>query len=63
MTFELYMDFMWEEARITVNQNSTGWGPAGHFMASTNFLKEMWLPDIQVSVSVFRDESCWNVLY
>ena len=75
MTFELYMDFMWKEARqelcssretqtdisrITVNQNSSGWGSAGHFMASTNFLKEMWLPDIQVSV--LRDESYWTVL-
>ena len=33
--------------RILVNANSSGWGHAGHFMASTNFLAEMWLPDIQ----------------
>jgi len=48
MTFELYMDFMWEETRILINNNSAGWGHAGHFMASTNYLAEMWLPDIQV---------------
>ena len=48
MTFELYMDFMWEETRIIINNKSSGWGHAGHFMASTNFLSEMWLPDIQV---------------
>ena len=50
MTFELYMDFMWEETRIVINNNSTGWGLNGlGFMASTNYLTEMWLPDIQVS--------------
>merc|ERR1712176_161388 len=48
MTFELYMDFMWEETRILINNNSTGWGHAGHFMASTNYLAEMWLQDTQI---------------
>lgn len=37
--------------RILVNDNSSGWGHAGHFMASTNFLAEMWLPDIQENYS------------
>ena len=35
-------------SRILINNNSSGWGHAGHFMASTNYLAEMWLPDIQV---------------
>ena len=64
MTFELYMDFKWEEPReecrmrrsvsdlniyrIMVNPQSPHWDGAGHFMASTNFLDQMWLPDIQV---------------
>ena len=39
------MDFF---SRILINTNSSGWGHAGHFMASTNYLAEMWLPDIQV---------------
>ena len=33
---------------MRVNNQSTGWDQAGHFMASTNFLNQMWLPDIQV---------------
>ena len=34
--------------RIRVNPLSPHWDGAGHFMASTNFLDQMWLPDIQV---------------
>ena len=48
MTFELYMDLMWEESRIIINHTSPSWGPAGNFMGSTNFIPEMWLPDIQI---------------
>ena len=46
MTFELYMDLMWEESRIIINHTSPSWGSAGNFMGSTNFIPEMWLPDI-----------------
>ena len=48
MTFELYMDLMWEESRIIINQTSPHWGPDGSFMGSTNFVPKMWLPDIQI---------------
>jgi len=48
MTFELYMDLMWEESRIIINETSPGWGPSGTFMGSTNFVPQMWLPDIQI---------------
>ena len=62
MTFELYMDFMWEEKRIRVNDQSRGWDGAGHFMASTNFLHQMWLPDIQVEVVLTELELIDNTL-
>ena len=48
MTFELYMDLMWEESRIIINETSPFWGPDGSFMGSTNFVPKMWLPDIQI---------------
>ena len=48
MTFELYMDLMWEESRIIINETSPGWGSSGTFMGSTNFVPQMWLPDIQI---------------
>ena len=48
MTFELYMDLIWEESRIIINESSPSWGSAGNFMGSTNFIPEMWLPDIQI---------------
>ena len=48
MTFELYMDLMWEESRIIINETSPYWGPDGSFMGSTNFVPKMWLPDIQI---------------
>ena len=48
MTFELYMDLMWEESRIIINETSPYWGADGSFMGSTNFVPKMWLPDIQI---------------
>ena len=48
MTFELYMDLMWEESRLIINETSPYWGPDGSFMGSTNFVPKMWLPDIQI---------------
>ena len=48
MTFELYMDLMWEESRLIINKTSPYWGPDGSFMGSTNFVPKMWLPDIQI---------------
>ena len=48
MTFELYMDLMWEESRIIINETSPFWGGDGSFMGSTNFVPKMWLPDIQI---------------
>ena len=48
MTFELYMDLMWEESRIIINETSPYWGGDGSFMGSTNFVPKMWLPDIQI---------------
>ena len=48
VTFELYMDLMWKESRLLINQTSPRWGSDGNFMGSTNFVPEMWLPDIQI---------------
>ena len=48
VTYELYMDLTWKETRIVINQTSDMWGPHDSFMGSTNFVKNMWLPDIQV---------------
>ncbi|XP_023323769.1 gamma-aminobutyric acid receptor subunit gamma-4 isoform X2 [Eurytemora carolleeae] len=48
MTFELYFDLMWEESRFVINQTSDKWGKDGSFMGSTNFVKSLWLPDIQI---------------
>jgi len=48
MTFELYFDLMWEENRFVINKTSDKWGQDGSFMGSTNFVKSLWLPDIQI---------------
>merc|ERR1719419_2193117 len=48
MTFELYFDLMWEESRFVINETSEKWGQDGSFMGSTNFVKSLWLPDIQI---------------
>ena len=47
MTFELYMDLTWQETRLVINETSPMWGPDDSYMGSTNFVKSMWLPDIQ----------------
>ena len=47
MTFELYFDLKWKETRLIIDHNSTEWGEDG-VMGSTNFVKNMWLPDIQI---------------
>ena len=47
MTFELYFDLTWKETRLKINNTSPEWGPDG-VMGSTNFVKSMWLPDIQI---------------
>ena len=64
MTFELYFDLIWNESRFVINETSDKWGPVrtgmcigsllippfqdGSFMGSTNFVKSLWLPDIQI---------------
>ncbi len=48
MTFELYFDLTWQETRLVINDSSELWGPDG-VMGSTNFVKSLWLPDIQES--------------
>jgi len=48
MTFELYFDLTWNESRFVINETSPDWGPDGSFMGSTNFIKSLWLPDIQI---------------
>ena len=48
MTFELYFDLTWNESRLVMNESSDKWGPDGTVMGSTNFIKSMWLPDIQI---------------
>ena len=52
MTFELYFDLTWNESRLVINESSPDWGPDGSFMGSTNFVKSLWLPDIQVTHSI-----------
>jgi len=48
MTFELYLDLTWQESRIIVNESHPAWEPTGSFMGSTNFVPQLWLPDIQI---------------
>ena len=48
MTFELYFDLKWRESRLVINESSPDWGPDGQYMGSTNFVADMWLPDIQI---------------
>jgi hypothetical protein len=57
MTFELYFDLTWNESRLVINETSPDWGPDGSFMGSTNFIKSLWLPDIQVRVQ-FKCFTC-----
>ena len=47
MTFELYFDLTWNESRLVINETSPEWGPEG-VMGSTNFVQNLWLPDIQI---------------
>ena len=47
MTFELYFDLTWKETRLVLNETSPEWSPDG-VMGSTNFIQNMWLPDIQI---------------
>ena len=48
MTFELYFVLLWQETRLVINETSLDWGPGGDLMGSTNFIPEMWVPDIQI---------------
>ena len=48
MTFELYFDLKWKETRFEINETSPDWGPDGQYMGSTNFVSDLWLPDIQI---------------
>jgi len=48
MTFELYLDLTWQESRLIINDTHPAWEPSGSFMGSTNFVPQMWLPDIQI---------------
>ena len=49
MTFELYFDLTWKESRLLINETSPEWIEGGDtVMGSTNFVKDMWLPDIQI---------------
>ena len=48
MTIELYFDLLWQETRLVINETSLDWGPGGDLMGSTNFIPEMWVPDIQI---------------
>ena len=48
MTFELYFDLTWTESRLIINDSAPEWAPDGSVMGSTNFVKSMWLPDIQI---------------
>merc|ERR1719474_894648 len=48
MTFELYLDLTWQESRLIINDTHPAWEPSGTFMGSTNFVPQMWLPDIQI---------------
>jgi hypothetical protein len=48
MTIELYFDLLWQETRLVINETSLDWGPGDDLMGSTNFIPEMWVPDIQI---------------
>ena len=49
MTFELYFDLTWTESRLIINESSPEWDAGeGTVMGSINFIKSMWLPDIQI---------------
>ena len=48
MTFELYFDLTWNESRLLINESSPEWVPSDSVMGSTNFIKSLWLPDIQI---------------
>ena len=49
MTFELYFDMTWTESRLIINESSPEWeAGGGTVMGSINFIKSMWLPDIQI---------------
>jgi len=50
VTFELYMDLMWKESRLIINENHLAWDSNNSIVGSTNFITEMWLPDIQISM-------------
>ena len=47
MTFELYFDLMWRETRFVINTTSDQWMDDS-YMGSTNYVKSLWLPDIQI---------------
>ena len=48
MTFELYFDLTWNESRMLINETATEWDIGDSVMGSTNFIKSLWLPDIQL---------------
>ena len=48
MTFELYFDLTWNESRLLINESAPEWDFDKSVMGSTNFIKSMWLPDIQI---------------
>jgi hypothetical protein len=48
MTFELYFDLTWSESRMLINESATEWEVDDSVMGSTNFIKSLWLPDIQI---------------
>ena len=48
MTFELYFDLKWIENRLVINHSSPEWKPDGQYMGSTNYVQDLWLPDIQI---------------
>ena len=48
MTFELYFDLKWNESRLLINESAPEWDHDGSVMGSTNFIKSLWLPDIQI---------------
>ena len=48
MTFELYFDLKWNESRLLINETAPEWEYDGSVMGSANFIKSMWVPDIQI---------------
>lgn len=48
MTFELYFDLTWNESRLLINESAPEWETDGSVMGSTNYVKSLWLPDIQI---------------